>query len=932
MTQAPEPKDKPGEKATEKASSNEKDEKSGWNTKLAEIIVQAIGGGGLVTFTTLLSGSDLPKIAIAGLLGSGIAPIVFAVAEPISKKLKKGAEFAGEATASNTETATQKLLTGFSGFERKYLEAVQSHCYALEVEGFRGSLPPLALADVVIPLRLNADRGNVYGEGRVNTTIWHFLPTDAAKPSVRKNRLAVIADPGYGKTTLTRYLALSYSNQTYADQGAAKQLPVLLRFRDFQGRVQSETDPKLETLIVSKVKELPSCGELQVTEPWMKQQLKAGKCLVMLDGLDEVPQERREILSRWANRQMQEYPSFFILTSRPHGYDASLFQGVQQLGILNFTSDDKRDFLNKWYCVVLWRLKWETLWKESQQYPEPQRLSESQAKAKSDDDAQKAATDLYKQIVGNVAMNTQLAVNPLLLTIVAATHNAFDALPERRVTLYRKMFDLLLEDRPNRRETRLKLKEATQNRAVLQALALSLTQEGKTQEGRTGKTQFTSQQGAAWIQSRLSEQAGESDYTPKQFLNDIEKIAGLLTGGDGDLYQFAHTTFQEYLAAAEIKSQGSEALLLERLQGSDWQRVDEWVEIFSFYAALEEADLLVKTVVALPEGENRTRSLALLHRIVKEEKSRIVQPELRQRLDELLETTQFGDEVAAKISLEQRFQFQHLIRLDNQTEITQSPIWITQSPICWGEYQQFLEAQNTGQFHSTAQPQKILPDQINQPVTGISEDDRQWFCAWLSTQTSLQADDVLFTYELPKAEQYQAARIRQNGQLYVVRRVIHPKYAQLLSYLASASWREADNETYRLMITTVGKEEGEWFDRADLENFPCPDLRTLDQLWVQYSHGKWGFSVQKRIWQECGSPMTYNDNWKKFGDRVGWRKDDDWINSSQLTDNLEKSLTGEFPGEGRVLGGVWGWGGGGGGWWGVSSLAQRLVNCSTSQF
>jgi len=126
-------------------------------------------------------------------------------------------------------------------------------------------------------------------------------------------------------------------------------------------------------------------------------------------------------------------------------------------------------------------------------------------------------------------------------------------------------------------------------------------------------------------------------------------------------------------------------------------------------------------------------------------------------------------------------------------------------------------------------------------------------------------------------------------------------YTQLETYLKTQQWREADQETYRLMITTVGKKEGQWFDRADLENFPCEDLRTLDQLWVKYSNGKWGFSVQKRIWQECGSPMEYDIDWKKFGDRIGWRKYGDWLALEDLTFDLEKSLPGEFPC------GVWIW-------------------------
>ena len=119
--------------------------------------------------------------------------------------------------------------------------------------------------------------------------------------------------------------------------------------------------------------------------------------------------------------------------------------------------------------------------------------------------------------------------------------------------------------------------------------------------------------------------------------------------------------------------------------------------------------------------------------------------------------------------------------------------------------------------------------------------------------------------------------------------------AELEEYLKAQQWHKANEKTYRLMITTMGKKEGQWFDRADLENFPCEDLQTIDRLWVNHSNGKWGFSVQKKIWQECGSPMDYNANWERFCDCVGWRKDNNWVNYEDLSFDLQQSLTGEFP-------------------------------------
>jgi hypothetical protein len=161
----------------------------------------------------------------------------------------------------------------------------------------------------------------------------------------------------------------------------------------------------------------------------------------------------------------------------------------------------------------------------------------------------------------------------------------------------------------------------------------------------------------------------------------------------------------------------------------------------------------------------------------------------------------------------------------------------------------------------------------------------------------LQVDGLLFDYDLPTSEQYEEADIKEDGKLYVVRRLIDPKYNKLMNYLAGASWKEADQETYRLMITTVGKEEGQYFEPKDLLNFPCEDLKTIDSLWVKYSNGHFGFSVQKKIYVECGAKLDGNypgdKVWEKFGDRVGWRAGG-WLDYNDLNPSLT-CPQGNFP-------------------------------------
>ncbi len=108
-------------------------------------------------------------------------------------------------------------------------------------------------------------------------------------------------------------------------------------------------------------------------------------------------------------------------------------------------------------------------------------------------------------------------------------------------------------------------------------------------------------------------------------------------------------------------------------------------------------------------------------------------------------------------------------------------------------------------------------------------------------------------------------------------------YTQLRDLLAAQKWKWADKETTRVMLKAAGREERGFLYDKDIEKFPCADLRTIDQLWVRYSNGRFGFSVQKRIWESVGGqPERFWDYeiYKKFGDRVGWRVKDGWILST----------------------------------------------------
>ncbi|MHC5723380.1 MAG: GUN4 domain-containing protein, partial [Nostoc sp.] len=106
-------------------------------------------------------------------------------------------------------------------------------------------------------------------------------------------------------------------------------------------------------------------------------------------------------------------------------------------------------------------------------------------------------------------------------------------------------------------------------------------------------------------------------------------------------------------------------------------------------------------------------------------------------------------------------------------------------------------------------------------------------------------------------------------------------YTRLRDLLAAGEWKEANQETDRVMLAVAGREKERWFDYESIDSFPCEDLRIIDQLWVKYSNGHFGFSVQKRIYQSLGGTKRYDKKiWEAFGDRVGWRNkgNGNWIN------------------------------------------------------
>ncbi len=120
--------------------------------------------------------------------------------------------------------------------------------------------------------------------------------------------------------------------------------------------------------------------------------------------------------------------------------------------------------------------------------------------------------------------------------------------------------------------------------------------------------------------------------------------------------------------------------------------------------------------------------------------------------------------------------------------------------------------------------------------------------------------------------------------------VVQGRYKKLYEFLKAKDWENADLETVKVIFKLCDREPKAytWLSSRDVACIPRKDIHIINSLWVKFSNGRFGFSVQKRIWREVTEDRC------KFGSRVGWRVDEDWIFYADLIYSSRAPI-GHFP-------------------------------------
>ncbi|MBN2393752.1 MAG: NACHT domain-containing protein, partial [Anaerolineae bacterium] len=393
-------------------------------------------------------------------------------------------------------------------------------------------------------------------------------------------RLVLLGDPGGGKTTFVNFVALCLAGETLKDTEAnlsaltaplpderperqrredekpqpqpwkhGALLPVRVVLRDFAARgLPAAGDPAcrgvngdtLWAFIAAEVGET-----LKEYVPHLKQELLERGGLILLDGLDEVPDAAQRRVQ--VKAAVQDFAACFprcrfLVTSRTYAYQRQDWKldDFSEVVLNPFTPGQITRFVDGWYAHI------------------------AVVRGLDAADAQGRAV-LLKTAIERSERLAELAARPLLLTLMASLHAwRGGSLPEKREELYANTVDLLLDqwespkvvrDAAGRAQVQqpslaewLKVDRAVV-RKELEWLAFEAHRDQPRLEGTADIAQTRLVDG-------LLRATPNPEVNPVRLAEYLRDRAGVLAARGEGVYTFPHRTFQEYLAACYLTDHG----------------------------------------------------------------------------------------------------------------------------------------------------------------------------------------------------------------------------------------------------------------------------------------------------------------------------------------------------------------------------------------
>jgi predicted nucleotidyltransferase len=477
-----------------------------------------------------------------------------------------------------------------------YRQAVADEHAYLAFQGL--SLPttePRSMDEVFVPVRLvrlpDREQGHDCQPAAAESELEPTEESDeltVAHCLTLHHHILIRGEPGSGKTTALRHAARAYARGPVSEDHYPKQsrVPLLVRLADFAKARERDNDVSLVRYVVTRTLRDAAADYWAEVEQHIGRELERGGCLVLLDGLDEVGGDSS--LSIVLRRFIEGFGrNQFVLSSRVVGLDAGPWRklGFAAFQVAPWRDEDIRDFTRRWYGALPLVAK-----RQKKEHEE-------------------RAEELTKAILSHPPLRA-IASNPLMLTILAALHYNRATLPRRRVDLYAKVVEVMLETwEASKRGARSGdplhgiVLEAREFGWLLERLALGMQREGRVLRPRWWLSDFVQQ----FLREQLALEGEQAKEQAERVIRYLCERAGLLVERGDSTFGFWHRTFLEYFAAR--------GLLLEAEGGRDIIRLlhpclfhPHWEEVVVHVAALlaaPRATALLRAILDDPEPAGR---------------------------------------------------------------------------------------------------------------------------------------------------------------------------------------------------------------------------------------------------------------------------------------------------------------------------------------
>jgi len=404
-----------------------------------------------------------------------------------------------------------------------------------------------------------------------------IVPVDEALAGSR--HLVIRGLPGSGKTTLLKWVAVCSASRSFDGQLSDwnNTVPFFIRLRQcVEPRLPVPEDfPRLVTPAIAGT--MPG--------GWVHDQLRSGRAIVLVDGVDEVPQLQRSEVRSWLKELAETYDGArFIVTSRPHAVEEGWMEseGFEDAELQAMELPDIHALIDHWHAAVR------------------EELQEEEEKAELLDLAKN-----LKDVVRRSRPIRNLASNPMLCAMLCALHrDRRQQLPSDRIELYEACSSMLLERRDI--ERRIELRDYPhlsyrQKRALLEDLAYWMMTNNwpmvaveRADEGLSRKLENMA----------LAREGVTAPDVRRLFIERSGMIREPILGQ----IDFTHRTFQEFLAAQAALDEGDIGVLVSNAHD------DQWREVIILAAGLASTKVREELISGLMErGDREARRRHELH-------------------------------------------------------------------------------------------------------------------------------------------------------------------------------------------------------------------------------------------------------------------------------------------------------------------------------